>query len=335
MSRFLLVPGTLRAWLSWWLPPGLKLWLRKLQMVGYRPFERDGTFYANSPKDKLEEREIHRRLLEVDQLSHVYRFEAKHPYGLSKVRVFFPLLDRLVAERPRLVVLDVGCGKGLILNHVKKRYPMARCYGFDLSFEGLVLAERHTPSRYFQADAEDIPLCSECADVVLQISTIHHFFRFPKRILRETYRILRPNGFMLIVDPNVSSETLGIHYRVQKIRKHTRAILNLLDELLRPVEDPLVVPAEVPVHPQDSCTEGAIPLSVLEQELTATGFVVVERGFMNHTRFDARRYYFGWDIAETIDNYLSKVAPNAATQVYLVAQRNGRSHRPSNISGRL
>ena len=289
----------------------------------HSPYQCRGLYYANSPDDKRAEIEIHKRLFS-EYNDTMFQFELENPYQLSKIEMIFPILDQL-ANSKKITVVDAGCGVGKSLALLEKRYPKFRFVGFDISPEGCQLAKQRTNALLFQGDAENMPIKSESAEVVLHIATMHHFFRYPEQALRESFRVLKQNGILLITDPNVSTERPEIQERVNKIRDHTVAILDLLDEMLRPLRKFPVSPSALPKNPTDSVTEKPIPLDFLKDALTSCGFSVVKCGFLNYTTFETRRYHFGWDIAEAIDRYLTEVAPKSAAQVYLIVKKEGKT----------
>lgn len=274
--------------------------------------------YANSTADKAHEIKIHDKLFSSET---TFDFELENPYQLSKIKMLFPYLDQLVALKKNVTVLDIGCGKGLSLSLLEKRYPDLQLIGFDLSPAGCKIAGQRTSAHVFQADAEDIPIESESIDVALHIATIHHFYRYPERVLQETNRVLKKGGYVLITDPNAITERHEVQQRVMQIRDHTVAILDLLTELLRPIKKFSVLPSAIPKNPGDSITEKPIPADVLESKLISCGFHIVERGFVNYASFEARRYPLGWEIAEAIDRYLIESAPKSAAQVYFIVQK--------------
>lgn len=99
------------------------------------------------------------------------------------------------AGRPGAVLVDVGCGAGLLAPHVQdKGY---RHIGVDLVTSALEQAAAHgvTPIR---GDATALPLADGCADVVSAGELLEHVYDLPAAV-REVCRVLRPGG-LLVVD---------------------------------------------------------------------------------------------------------------------------------------
>ena len=98
------------------------------------------------------------------------------------------------AVRDGAVLVDIGCGGGLLAPHVAgKGY---RHVGVDLSPSGLRLAREHGvhPVR---GDARAVPLSDGCADVVAAGEILEHVDDLPAAVA-EACRLLRPGGLLVI-----------------------------------------------------------------------------------------------------------------------------------------
>jgi 2-polyprenyl-6-hydroxyphenyl methylase/3-demethylubiquinone-9 3-methyltransferase len=97
------------------------------------------------------------------------------------------------AGRPGAVLVDVGCGAGLLAPHVAgKGY---RHVGVDLVGSALVQAAAHgiAPVR---ADATALPLPDGCADVVSAGEVLEHVPDLAA-VVGEACRVLRPGGLLV------------------------------------------------------------------------------------------------------------------------------------------
>jgi len=137
-------------------------------------------------------------------------------YGslIAKVRDRHKLLD-LVPWRGNESVLDVGCGRGLLLVAAAKRVPSGRAVGVDLwqaadqsgnrpeatlanaRAEGVAgRVEVHT------GDARQLPFPDRSFDVVVSHWVVHNLYEQADRALAlaEMARVLRPGGWLLVAD---------------------------------------------------------------------------------------------------------------------------------------
>lgn len=98
------------------------------------------------------------------------------------------------AARPGAVLLDLGCGAGLLAPHVARLGY--RHVGVDLVTVSLDLARRHgvVPVR---ADVHRLPHANESVDVVSAGEILEHV-PDPSTVLSEACRVLRPGGLLVL-----------------------------------------------------------------------------------------------------------------------------------------
>ncbi|MGC9668166.1 methyltransferase domain-containing protein [Planosporangium sp. 12N6] len=98
------------------------------------------------------------------------------------------------ARRPGAVLVDLGCGGGLLAPHVTgKGY---RHVGVDLVSSALDLAREHGVTGV-RADVTRLPLADGCADVVSAGELLEHVPDLPATV-SEVCRILRPGGLVVL-----------------------------------------------------------------------------------------------------------------------------------------
>ncbi|BCJ38100.1 hypothetical protein Athai_56030 [Actinocatenispora thailandica] len=107
------------------------------------------------------------------------------------------------AGRPGAVLVDLGCGGGLLAPWLAGRGY--RHVGVDPVSISLALAREHgvTPLR---GDAYRVPLASGCADVVVAGELLEHVAD-PARVIAEAARLLRPGG--LLVGDTINATALA------------------------------------------------------------------------------------------------------------------------------
>jgi 2-polyprenyl-6-hydroxyphenyl methylase/3-demethylubiquinone-9 3-methyltransferase len=111
-------------------------------------------------------------------------------YWLARARA------RLIppAERDGAVLVDLGCGGGLLAPHLAgKGY---RHVGIDFIQSGLEQARTHGVDVVL-ADVTELPLATGCADVVSAGELLEHVTDVPGTIA-EACRILRPGGWLVL-----------------------------------------------------------------------------------------------------------------------------------------
>lgn len=98
------------------------------------------------------------------------------------------------ASRPGAVLVDLGCGAGLLAPHIAgKGY---RHVGVDLTASALRVAALHGVT-VLRGDVTAVPLADGCADVVTAGEILEHVADHAA-VVREACRLLRPGGLLVI-----------------------------------------------------------------------------------------------------------------------------------------
>ena len=108
--------------------------------------------------------------------------------------------------------LDVGCGRGRILNKMASLYPASRFVGMDLSEEAIAYARQEASSagrdniKFHAIDLSDFDRTAEAAsfDFITTFDAIHDQGK-PLNVLKGIHRALKPDGVYLMQDISGSS----------------------------------------------------------------------------------------------------------------------------------
>jgi len=93
-------------------------------------------------------------------------------------------------------ILDVGCGACRVA-HMVRELGRGRVVSLDLSLATLRAAARHAPGPLVNADNQDLPLASGCADLVISNGVIM-VTPDARRSFRELARVVRPGGTLVV-----------------------------------------------------------------------------------------------------------------------------------------
>lgn len=128
-------------------------------------------------------------------------------------------------------VIDVGCGDGWLVRSLTRKG--AHVTGIEVSPKHLAHAQSLRPAgdeHYMQGVAEDLPIPSQSADVVIFFNSLHHIDeKGLLKALREAARVLKPGGILFVSEPLPS----GDYFETMKPVHDETAVRNRAQEALR------------------------------------------------------------------------------------------------------
>lgn len=98
------------------------------------------------------------------------------------------------------VIVDIGCGEGLTLAKAIHMFPGSRVFGLDILDENVDICLQHELP-CMKGNLYQIDLPEESVDAVIFMEVIEHL-ETPDRAIFEIYRILKPDGKLIMVFPN-------------------------------------------------------------------------------------------------------------------------------------
>lgn len=101
---------------------------------------------------------------------------------------------------PESTVLDLACGYGEFINHVRCRQKLA----VDINPDAR--AHLHADIEFIESAAGDLrQIADGCIDTVFTSNFLEHLSNKPEcdKVLSEIYRVLRLNGKLIIMGPNI------------------------------------------------------------------------------------------------------------------------------------
>ena len=133
------------------------------------------------------------------------RMVQTHPerFGPPFWEFFISHVTPVLAPNP--VVVDLGCGPGLLLRDLSERCAKAELYGYDVTpamvAYGRQLAFTGAPPTFAVHDVSADPLPHEAGSVdLVTMSSVLHVIDEPLPMLSEIRRVLAPAGLFLLHD---------------------------------------------------------------------------------------------------------------------------------------
>ena len=133
------------------------------------------------------------------------RMVATHPERFGQD--YWMLFTAHVAPHlpPRPVMIDLGCGPGLLLRDLGQRYPNATLYGYDVTpamiAYGQQLSYAGAKPTFALHDVTTQPLPHDTGRVhLVSMSSVLHVLDEPLPVLVEIRRVLAPGGVFVLHD---------------------------------------------------------------------------------------------------------------------------------------
>ncbi len=137
--------------------------------------------------------------METAEYEIMFRTECRHWWYRALHRVLFHHLEQFLPEWRNGVILDAGCGTGAVMEKLSQaRHPV----GVDLSPEAIAFCRQRGLQNVFQADVSAMPFAGGSFDAVISSSVLYHqWVPDVPAALRETWRVLKPGGLLLVNVP--------------------------------------------------------------------------------------------------------------------------------------
>jgi ubiquinone/menaquinone biosynthesis C-methylase UbiE len=122
-------------------------------------------------------------------------------------------------------LLDIGCGIGVF----EERLSGLDITGLDISEEMITEARRRSDKKFVAGDAEDLEFDDATFDGVLYVASLE-FITDYKKAVRESWRVTRPGGKLLVLMLNPAS--LYFHEQSEDEDSYFRRVLHTdVDEI--------------------------------------------------------------------------------------------------------
>lgn len=128
---------------------------------------------------------------------HLAALEERHAWFRARNRLIVWALERYFPDTRRL--LEVGCGTGVVLGAINRRFPEVELVGADLSLQALRIAGTRAAADLVQLDAQAMTFDDEF-DVVCAFDVLEHVDA-DLDVLSRLAQAARPGGGLLVTVP--------------------------------------------------------------------------------------------------------------------------------------
>jgi len=141
---------------------------------------------------------------EFTKAAEIYESDNAGVYNMCKKD--YPDVLAELEKEPFTDLLDCGCGTGPMLTLLHKKYPDKHYTGIDLTPKMIEVAKRKNMKNVelIVGDCENMPFADNSFDVVICCESFHHYPN-PQDFFNSVYRVLRPNGRLVLRDMTMSS----------------------------------------------------------------------------------------------------------------------------------
>lgn len=116
------------------------------------------------------------------------KYQSKNPISRYLIRNFLENLYQLVQPLKFGSLIDVGCGEGMVLNHLSPLLQSVSCQAIDLDPEEVKDAQSNLPfAEVQQGSAYQLPIPDSGVDLLLCTEVLEHLDN-PEQALTEFYR---------------------------------------------------------------------------------------------------------------------------------------------------
>lgn len=136
--------------------------------------------------------------MEVTEYKNVYQNEENHFFYKGNHNLVLSLIEFSFKDKKRLKILDAGCGTGLL---AKKMETFGDVWGVDFSEEAVKFSKKRGIN-VKKANVTDLPFKENSFDLVVSVDVIYHkSIKDDKKALEEFYRVLKPEGILILRVP--------------------------------------------------------------------------------------------------------------------------------------
>ncbi len=148
----------------------------------------------------------------------IYDVEQGHWWYKTRRGIVHDLINKFVKNKP-ISILDVGCGPGALMTELKQ---YGQVEGVDFSPDAVSFCKSRGIESVQVAPAESLPFPSENFDLVLALDVLEHL-KDDDKAMKEIYRVLKPNGQIIIFVPAFNflwsiTDVLSQHYRRYRLK---------------------------------------------------------------------------------------------------------------------
>lgn len=134
-----------------------------------------------------------------------FAIEGKNLSHYEEVKELTTQLVRFAEVNPNSIILDAGCGAGALTFEIAEIQKGVKIFGVNVARNQLVSANKYRIENsiqqvaFLESDYHYLPFPDETFDIVIFCESYIHSYD-KKALAREVYRIIKPNGNIVLSD---------------------------------------------------------------------------------------------------------------------------------------
>lgn len=137
--------------------------------------------------------------MEAQVYKQIQQIEHDHWWYVARRKIIFDWVVRRARALDRPRILDIGCGTGFNIEHLRS-LGFSRVVGLDLSSDALAFCHSRQLPALVQGDATRAPFRDGSFDMILALDLIEHV-EDDVTAMRGLSRLLKPGGVLVIFTP--------------------------------------------------------------------------------------------------------------------------------------
>ena len=155
-----------------------------------------------------------------DEYTRMFEMEDRYWWFVARRRIALKLLARYLNAGSG-VLLDVGCGTGVVLKELERT---GEPVGLDMSDLALAYCQKRGLGRLVRGDATALPMRSESCRAIVGLDVFEHIER-DDLAFAEAFRRLSPGGILVLSVPAFQSLWGPHDIALMHFRRYTRPML--------------------------------------------------------------------------------------------------------------
>ncbi len=123
--------------------------------------------------------------------------EKTHWWFIGRRTIFFSLLDKFLPEKDGLLILDVGCGFGGMLDGLSR---LGHAMGIEIDMESAKVCRDRGFKGICLGSGYDLPIREKSLDLITIFDAIEHI-KDDEKVVRQCATALKPGGHIMITVP--------------------------------------------------------------------------------------------------------------------------------------